>query len=65
MAEQEKSNFYVILGICAALSITLVLMLKADETKHLELKGASTTLESNAAALHEVKRFKNDYSTEN
>ncbi|MFW5443466.1 MAG: hypothetical protein ACKE51_04055 [Methylococcaceae bacterium] len=66
MAEKaEKSNFALILGVAAALSITLVLMLKADEVKHLELKGASTTLESNAAALHEVKRFKNDFTEEN
>ena len=66
MAEKaEKSNFMVIVAVVAVLSISLVLMLKADETKHLEMKGAGTTLEGNAAALHEVKRFKNVMDTEN
>jgi hypothetical protein len=55
MAEQKKS-----VGAAAALSIALVLMLKADEVKHLEMKGAGTTLEGNASALHEAKRFKNE-----
>lgn len=59
MAEQQKNNLPMIIGIMAALSITLVLVLKADETQHLALKGENTTLESNAAALHEVKRYKN------
>jgi hypothetical protein len=60
MAEEKKSNFTLIVGACAVLSIALVLMLKADEVKHLELKGTGTTLEGNAAALHEAKRFKNE-----
>jgi uncharacterized spore protein YtfJ len=61
MAEKEgKNNFTLIVGACAAISIALVLVLKADEVKHLELKGAGTTLEGNASALHEAKRFKNE-----
>ena len=61
MAEEKKSNnFTIIVAACAAISITLVLVLKADETKHLAMKGTGTTLEGNAAALHEAKRFKND-----
>ncbi|MCK5192054.1 MAG: hypothetical protein KAI44_00435 [Methylococcales bacterium] len=60
MAEEKKSNtLTIVIAVMAALSIALVLTLKADEVKHLELKGANTTLESNAAALHDVKRFKN------
>jgi len=59
MAEEKKSNFMVIVAACAAVSITLVLVLKADETKHLEMKGSGTTLEGNASALHEARRYKN------
>jgi len=60
MAEKkEKSNLTIIIAAMAAISITLVLVLKADETKHLAMKGGGTTLEGNAAALHEAKRFKN------
>lgn len=61
MAEEEKSNFAVIVAVMAALSIGGVMWLKSDETKHLELPGASTTLESNAAALQAVKRFDNNH----
>ena len=59
MAEKKNNNFTIILASCAAISIALVLVLKADEVKHLEMKGAGTTLEGNAAALHEAKRFSN------
>lgn len=62
MAEKEKSNFTVIVAVMAVLSITLVLLLKADETKHLALKGAGTTLEGNAAVLHEAKRYDNNFT---
>ena len=60
MAEKKNNNFTIIVAAMAAVSITLVLVLKADEVKHLEMKGAGTTLEGNAAALHEAKRFKNE-----
>ena len=59
MAEKKNNNFMIIVAAMAAISITLVLTLKADEVKHLEMKGSGTTLEGNAAALHEAKRFKN------
>ena len=37
MAEvQEKDNTWVIVGVCIAAIILLVVMLKKDETKHLE-----------------------------
>ena len=59
--EKENNNFMVIVAVMAVLSITLVLALKADETKHLEMKGGNTTLEGNAKALHEAKRFENNF----
>ena len=37
MAEvQEKDNTWVIVGVCIAAIILLVVMLKKDETKHLQ-----------------------------
>ena len=57
--KKEKNNLPIIIAAFAAVSITLVLALKADETEHLAMKGGGTTLEGNAAALHEAKRFKN------
>lgn len=63
MAEQEqKSNYTLIVAVCAVLSIGLVVLLKSRETEHLNLEGAGTTLESNAAELSGAKRFKNDYT---
>ncbi len=61
MAEEEKSNFTKILVVMTVISVVLVLTLKADETKHLQLAGASTTLESNAQALQSVKRYENNF----
>ena len=62
MAEQEeKSNFTKILVVMTIISVTLVLVLKDRETDHLTLPGASTTLESNAAALQSVKRYDNNF----
>ncbi len=60
MAETaEKSNFNKILITCAVVSIALVLILKGRETEHLTNPGAGTTLEGNAAALSDAKRFSN------
>jgi len=37
MAEvEEKDNLWLIVGVCIAAIIVLVVMLKADETKHLQ-----------------------------
>ena len=37
MAEaQEKDNTWIIVGVCIAAIVLLVVMLKKDETKHLE-----------------------------
>jgi hypothetical protein len=62
MAEEkeEKSNFVVVFATLSIIAIIGVLLLKADETKHLVNPGAGTTLEGNAAALHDAKRFSND-----
>jgi hypothetical protein len=60
MAEQEeKSNFTLIVGVCAALSIALVLALKSRETEHLAY--SNTSLEENASALSSAKRFENNF----
>jgi hypothetical protein len=59
---EEKSNFTKILVAMTIISVTLVLVLKDRETDHLTLPGASTTLESNAAALQAVKRFDNNFT---
>ncbi len=58
---EEKSNFTKILIVMTIISVTLVLVLKDRETDHLTLAGASTTLESNAQALQEVKRYDNNF----
>ncbi|MCK5829073.1 MAG: hypothetical protein KAH20_02100 [Methylococcales bacterium] len=62
MAEEkeEKSNFLVVFATVSIAAIILVLVLKGRETEHLTNPGAGTTLEGNASALHEAKRFKND-----
>lgn len=62
MAEEkaEKSNFVVILVSMSIIAIVGVLLLKADETKHLVNPGAGTTLEGNAEALSGARRFSND-----
>jgi len=62
MAEQEeKSNSTKVLVVMSIIAITLVLVLKSDETKHLTLAGAGTTLEGNASALQAVKRYDNNF----
>ena len=35
MAEEEKDNTWVIVGVCIAAIVLLVVLLKKDETKHL------------------------------
>lgn len=62
MAEEkeEKSNFYLILGACAAISIVGVLILKGVETKHLET-GPSASLEESADAISKATRYNNTF----
>lgn len=62
MAEkEEQSNFVKIFAGVSIAAIVLVLVLKDRETDHLELAGAGSTLEGNASALHEAKRFENNF----
>jgi len=62
MAEEKDSgNSTKVLIIMTIISVVLVLVLKSDETKHLEMAGSGTTLEGNAAALQAVKRYDNNF----
>jgi len=61
MAEEEKSNSNKVLIVMTIIAVVLVLVLKSDETKHLEMAGTGTTLEGNAAALQAVKRYDNNF----
>ena len=62
MAEEkeEKSNFYLILGVCALLSITLVMVLKSRETEHLST-GPGASIEESAAAIKGATRYNNTH----
>ncbi len=62
MAEEkeEKSNFYLILGACAAISIVGVMILKGRETEHLEM-GPSASIEESAEAIHNATRYNNTF----
>ena len=62
MAEKEENNNFVKIfaGVSIA-AIILVLVLKDRETDHLSLAGAGSTLEGNASALSEAKRFENNF----
>ena len=63
MAEpEEKSNFLVVFASFSLAAIILVVILKGRETEHLTLPGEASTLESNAQALHDVKRYDNNFT---
>lgn len=60
MAEaKEKDNFWLWIGGLIVVTVVLVMMLKADETKHLATPGATVTDAQAAAALEKTKRLKN------
>jgi len=62
MAEEKDSgNSTKVLIVMTIIAVTLVLVLKSDETKHLTLAGAGTTIEGNASALQAVKRYDNNF----
>jgi len=62
MAEEKDSgNSTKVLIVMTIIAVTLVLVLKSDETKHLTLAGAGTTIEGNAEALQAVKRYDNNF----
>jgi hypothetical protein len=45
MAEaQEKDNTWVIVGVCIAAIVLLVVLLKKDETKHLQSGAVAQSL---------------------
>ena len=63
MAEvQEKDNTWLIVGICIASIILLVVLLKKDETKHLQ-SGAVAELQKETFSKIE-KRHTSNTSTE-
>ncbi|MEI6069304.1 MAG: hypothetical protein WCP96_18365 [Methylococcaceae bacterium] len=60
MAEvQEKDNTWVIVGVCIAAIILLVVMLKKDETKHLE-SGAVAELQKETFTKIEKRHTSNN-----
>ncbi len=63
MAEaQEKDNTWVIVGVCIAAIVLLVVLLKKDETKHLQ-SGAVAELQKETFTKIE-KRHTSNNSTE-
>ncbi len=61
MAEQaEKSNWVPLAVVMGAITITLVLTLKARETEHWER--STESLEENANALQGVTRYQNNFT---
>ena len=63
MAEvQEKDNTWIIVGVCIAAIILLVVLLKKDETKHLQ-SGAVQALQQETFKNIE-KRHTSNVSTE-
>lgn len=59
MAEEkkEKDNFLLIVGGIVAVSIALVLMLKADETKHQKLSPELSKEQVTQKATHPGNTF--------
>jgi preprotein translocase subunit SecG len=62
MAEvEEKDNTWLIVGICIAAIIVLVVLLKKDETKHLQ---SGAVAQSNAEVFSKIeKRHTSNNST--
>ena len=60
MAEvQEKDNTWIIVGVCIAAIILLVVMLKKDETKHLQ-SGAVAELQNETFTKIEKRHTSNN-----
>ncbi len=57
--EQEKDNTWVIAGVAIAAVILLVVMLKQDETKHLQ-SGAVAELQKETFANIEKRKTSNN-----
>ena len=59
MAEvQEKDNTWVIVGVCIAAIVLLVVLLKKDETRHLE-SGAVAALQQETFSKIEKRHTQN------
>ncbi len=64
MAEvEEKDNMWLIVGVCIAAMIVLVVMLKADETKHLQ-SGTVAELQKETFSKIEKRHTSNNSSAE-
>jgi len=64
MAEvKEKDNTWIIVGVCIAAIILLVVMLKKDETKHLE-SGAVAELQKETFSKIEKRHTQNTSTAE-
>jgi len=59
MAEQEKDNTWTVVIAVTAIAIGGVLLLKKDETKHLQFSG-QTNPAAEAQVLAKHKDFNND-----
>jgi hypothetical protein len=63
MAEEEKDNTWVIVGVCIAAIVLLVVLLKKDETKHLE-SGAVAALQTETFSKIEKRHTSNNSTAE-
>lgn len=64
MAEaQEKDNTWTIVGVCIAAIVVLVVMLKQDETKHLQ-SGAVEQLQKETFSKIEKRHTSNNSTAE-
>jgi len=64
MAEQvEKDNTWVIVGVCIAAIVLLVVLLKKDETKHLE-SGTVQALQQETFSKIEKRHTSNNSTAE-
>ena len=64
MAEvEEKDNTWVIVGVCIAAIILLVVLLKKDETKHLE-SGTVQALQAETFSKIEKRHTQNNSTAE-
>ncbi len=60
--EQEKDNTWLIAGVAIAAVIVLVVLLKQDETKHLE---SGAVAQSNAEVFKKIDAKKTSNNTGN
>jgi len=64
MAEvEEKDNTWVIVGVCIAAIVLLVVLLKKDETKHLQ-SGAVASLQAETFSKIEKRHTSNNSTAE-